>query len=682
MVRHTVDQIVFYAGHVLGAAMFHATCGGQSVLYTGDFNTSADRHLGSASIPRLSPDLIISESTYGNAIRESKRCREKDFLLQVHKAVTSGGKVLIPVFAIGRAQELLMLLESYWERMQLSVPIYFSEGMVQRANLFYKLFNSWTSPHVQHAAATTAHNPFDFRHVLPFEKEKTLKQTGPCVLFATPGMLHAGMALQAFKEWGHDPKNLVLIPGYCVKGTVGHQLLEGKKEVVLDSHRGTKMQVGCQVGRASFSTHADAKGILSMIRRTNPSSVLLVHGDRIKMAFLKRRVGELFGLPCFDPPSGTKLNFASESHMRVHISTSLLPPILAGGFDLPSAAASDGVEADSGYDEHAELMEDGCCGFVDNVKPTPRFGSKSGGSKRLRLTAHGDAVAAAFNTAVGAEVDAPVTLGSGSDRSPHPLSTGMGSGICDLQSGGGPSRYAESLRASLFGAVDLTPGPTAAPTPVPASDATTVTAPLSPCAPPSATVSGYLVLLPQKNPQTDPQRGPGEGESGASGGAVHPGGGGTQANSGIGGVEVASLGESSGQGDALRVQLVTAGEAGELLGLKPHQLKCELTLQLPRRLLLPPNEAQGAPTADVVFASDARASVWGAMRGFLAKLRERSPGTTFEWSDGDGVISHRSLRLTPDMAAGKLRCSWEHSDEVVASACLPLLEQWLGAMVG
>jgi integrator complex subunit 11 len=206
----------YYAGHVLGAAMFLARCGGQSVLYTGDFNTSADRHLGAASVPLLSPDLIITESTYGNAIRESKRCREKDFLLHVHRAVAAGGKVLIPVNAVGRAQELLLLLESYWERMQLKAPIYFSEGMVQRANLYYKLFNSWTSSHVQHTAATTSHNPFDFRHVLPFEKT-ALKQLGPCVLFATPGMLHAGMALQAFREWGSDPKNLVLIPGYCVK---------------------------------------------------------------------------------------------------------------------------------------------------------------------------------------------------------------------------------------------------------------------------------------------------------------------------------------------------------------------------------------------------------------------------------------------------------------------------------
>lgn len=71
---------------------------------------------------------------------------------QVHQTVAAGGKVLIPVMAVGRAQELLLLLENYWERMGLLVPIYFSAGMVEKANLYFKLFASWTSQQVQHQA--------------------------------------------------------------------------------------------------------------------------------------------------------------------------------------------------------------------------------------------------------------------------------------------------------------------------------------------------------------------------------------------------------------------------------------------------------------------------------------------------------------------------------------------------
>lgn len=86
----------YYAGHVLGAAMFWVRVGNQSVVYTGDYNMTPDRHLGAAWIDKCKPDLLITESTYATTIRDSKRCRETDFLTKVHECVARGGKVLIP----------------------------------------------------------------------------------------------------------------------------------------------------------------------------------------------------------------------------------------------------------------------------------------------------------------------------------------------------------------------------------------------------------------------------------------------------------------------------------------------------------------------------------------------------------------------------------------------------------
>ena len=87
----------------------------------GDYNTAPDRHLGAANIERLNPDLLISESTYATTLRDSRRARERDFLQAVHDCVSKGGKVLVPVFAVGRAQELLMMVEEHWERMGIKV---------------------------------------------------------------------------------------------------------------------------------------------------------------------------------------------------------------------------------------------------------------------------------------------------------------------------------------------------------------------------------------------------------------------------------------------------------------------------------------------------------------------------------------------------------------------------------
>lgn len=105
------------------------------------------------------PDLLITETTYATTIRDSKRQREREFLKKVHSCVEKGGKVLIPVFALGRAQELLILLETYWERMNLNVPIYFSPGLTEKANLYYKLFINWTNQKIK---ATFVRRYFQF----------------------------------------------------------------------------------------------------------------------------------------------------------------------------------------------------------------------------------------------------------------------------------------------------------------------------------------------------------------------------------------------------------------------------------------------------------------------------------------------------------------------------------------
>lgn len=220
----------YYAGHVIGAAMFYVRVGNASCVYTGDYNMTPDRHLGAAAIDRLRPTLLITESTYATTIRDSKRARERNFLKRVHQAVDRGGKVLIPVFALGRAQELCLLIDSYWQRMNLTVPIYFSAGMTERATEYYKLFIGWTNENVKQTFVER--NMFDFKHIRPFDRTMG-DQPGPMVLFATPGMLHAGTSLDMFKKWAPHDKNLVVIPGYCVRDT-DHQILTNHGFLFLD----------------------------------------------------------------------------------------------------------------------------------------------------------------------------------------------------------------------------------------------------------------------------------------------------------------------------------------------------------------------------------------------------------------------------------------------------------------
>jgi integrator complex subunit 11 len=154
--------------------MFHVKIGNQSIVYTGDYNMTPDRHLGAAWIDSCAPDVLITETTYATTIRDSKRARERDFLKKVHECVSGGGKVLIPVFALGRAQELCILVEGYWERMGLDVPVYFSAGLTARANEYYKLFINWTNEKIKNNFVER--NPFDFKHIKAFDSSYASEQ--------------------------------------------------------------------------------------------------------------------------------------------------------------------------------------------------------------------------------------------------------------------------------------------------------------------------------------------------------------------------------------------------------------------------------------------------------------------------------------------------------------------------
>lgn len=309
----------YYAGHVLGAGMFLVKSGQQSVVYTGDFNMTPDRHLGSAWIDKCRPDLLITESTYATTIRDSKRCRERDFLMKVRDCVEKGGKVLIPVFALGRAQELCILLETYWEHMNMKVPIFFAAGLTEKATNYYKMFITWTNEKIKETFIDR--NMFDFKHIKPFDRSY-IDNPGPMVVFATPGMLHAGLSLQIFKKWAPSAQNIVIMPGYCVAGTVGAKILAGAKRIEFENKH--VVEVNMRVEYMSFSAHADSKGIMELISKCEPKNVLLVHGEAVKMEFLKAKIEQEFKVNCYKPANGETVDIATQISIPVDVAGCLL----------------------------------------------------------------------------------------------------------------------------------------------------------------------------------------------------------------------------------------------------------------------------------------------------------------------------------------------------------------------
>jgi cleavage and polyadenylation specificity factor subunit 3 len=274
------------AGHVLGAAVFTIDIDGVVVVYTGDYSMEEDRHLAPADIPVLgsSPDVLIVESTYGTQVHPSRAEREYRFTKTAEDIVSRGGHALVPVFALGRAQELLLLLEEHWKKnihLQ-QFPIYYASKVAAKALRLYQTFINSMNVNVQ--KQLDVGNPFKFKHIENINRLDTA-HLGPCVVVAAPGMLQNGVSRQLFELWCEDARNGVLLAGYSVEGTLGKRLLQEPKQIAcLD---GRIKDRNCTVEYVSFSAHVDYVQNWSFIKRVTPDNIILVHGEKSEMGRLK-----------------------------------------------------------------------------------------------------------------------------------------------------------------------------------------------------------------------------------------------------------------------------------------------------------------------------------------------------------------------------------------------------------
>eukprot|EP00899_Mesostigma_viride_P015640 jgi/Mesvir1/24077/Mv10799-RA.1 len=282
----------YQAGHVLGAAMFLVDIAGMRVLYTGDYSREEDRHLRAAEMPEVSPDVCIIESTYGVQTHQPRRERERRFTDLVVSAVSAGGRVLIPVFALGRAQELLLILEEYWEahpEVQ-HVPIYYASPLAKRCMLVYQTYISAMNDKIR--AQFDVSNPWVFKHIDNLKSMDHFSDVGPSVVMASPGMLQSGLSRQLFDMWCQDKRNACIIPGYCVEGTLAKHILSEPKEVALSS--GLVVPLNMRVHYISFSAHADFTQTSEFLDELRPPNIILVHGEATEMGRLKAALTSRF----------------------------------------------------------------------------------------------------------------------------------------------------------------------------------------------------------------------------------------------------------------------------------------------------------------------------------------------------------------------------------------------------
>lgn len=287
---HKHIYIATAAGHVLGAAMFTIEIDGIRVLYTGDYSMEEDRHLAMAEVPAGgSPDVLIVESTFGVQALPSQEEREERFTTAVADIVTRGGNCLIPVFALGRAQELLLILEEFWqENPELqNIKVFYASKMASKALKVYQTFVHMMNKHI--TDLTDVSNPFQFNYVRALLNDGLNDDVdvlnGPSVVMASPGFLENGVSRRLFERWCEDATNGVIIAGYTVEGTLAHTLLSSPNEVMCMDNRMKPRR--CTIDHVSFSAHVDYVQNLKFIRTVLPDNIILVHGEKKQMARLR-----------------------------------------------------------------------------------------------------------------------------------------------------------------------------------------------------------------------------------------------------------------------------------------------------------------------------------------------------------------------------------------------------------
>ena len=281
-----IKFIAYNAGHVLGSAMFLIEISGVKVLYTGDYSREIERHLKPAEIPKTDIHVLIVESTYGIHQQAAREDREKDFTKFVDEIVSRGGKCLLPVFATGRVQELLLILDEYWEaHPQLKdIKIYYASSMASNSFEIFKTYINMAGDYIKNKVDKEGKNPFDFQHITCVKTVGGLDESKPVVVFASPGFMQSGLSKTLFQEWCSDSKNGIIITGYCVEGTLARFILGEPPEIKLDN--GTYV-MRMTVRNVTFSAHSDFAHTNEFIQILKPKNIILVHGEGKEMERLR-----------------------------------------------------------------------------------------------------------------------------------------------------------------------------------------------------------------------------------------------------------------------------------------------------------------------------------------------------------------------------------------------------------
>jgi KH/beta-lactamase-domain protein len=281
---------MYNAGHILGSSVVHIHIGEglYNIVYTSDFKFENTRTLDACAHKFLRAETLMMESTYGATPIPFTREESEALLAEyIKQTIEAGGKVLIPVPAVGRAQEIMLVLNDLLNSKSIpEVPIYL-DGLVIEATAIYTAFPEYLSKELQDMMESQG-NAFMSDYFTPVkshsQREEVLNTEGPAIVISTSGMLEGGPVLNYLKEFANDEKNMLIFVSYQVEGTLGRKLLKGIREVSFIDEKGKAevLNVKLRIEKVDgFSGHSSRQQLLNYLKKftPKPKNVILLHGE-------------------------------------------------------------------------------------------------------------------------------------------------------------------------------------------------------------------------------------------------------------------------------------------------------------------------------------------------------------------------------------------------------------------
>ncbi|CAI6587142.1 ALI_HP2_G0036830.mRNA.1.CDS.1 [Saccharomyces cerevisiae] len=203
-----------------------------------------------------------------------------------------GGRVLLPVFALGRAQEIMLILDEYWSQHadELGggqVPIFYASNLAKKCMSVFQTYVNMMNDDIRKKFRDSQTNPFIFKNISYLRNLEDFQDFGPSVMLASPGMLQSGLSRDLLERWCPEDKNLVLITGYSIEGTMAKFIMLEPDTIPSINNPEITIPRRCQVEEISFAAHVDFQENLEFIEKISAPNIILVHGEANPMGRLK-----------------------------------------------------------------------------------------------------------------------------------------------------------------------------------------------------------------------------------------------------------------------------------------------------------------------------------------------------------------------------------------------------------